>query len=161
MFMNKKSRQKDKDLYPVLHVTNSLKEYHKELVQNEVASLQELSKVSSSFASVLSGADHFQETLQDFDQTFSNIHQVSDQFATVKQKISESVEQAQDEVEELKNSSLQVESHFNEMESTFDDFQTAVKKIKSCMDKIVAIANQTNILAGFCRGGRRSKDSGR
>ena len=33
------------------------------------------------------------------------------------------------------------------MEGTFDDFQTAVKKIKSCMDKIVAIANQTNILA--------------
>ena len=95
MVLKNKSRSKEKSLNPVLHVTDSLKVYQQDLVQNEVTSLKELSLVSSSFGQVLSEADRFQQTLQDFDQTFSNINQVSGQFATVKEDISQSVVQAQ------------------------------------------------------------------
>lgn len=147
MLFKKKSQDTRKSLYPVIHVTKTLKAYHTEMVEKEVASLTELSLVSSSFGSVLKEADRFQDTLQDFDQTFSNISQVSSQFAEVKQEIARSVELAQNEVEELKNSSMQVETHFDAMGSTFDDFQTAVKKIKACTSKIATIADQTNILA--------------
>lgn len=143
----KKVRKKEKSLYPVLHVADSIKRYQQELVQQEVTSLLELGKVRSSFGGVLSEADSFQGTLQDFDQTFSNISQVSGQFESVKQEINQSVLQAQNEVEALKNSSMQVEAHFDEMESTFVEFQEAVKKIRTCMNKIVSIADQTNILA--------------
>lgn len=143
----KKSNKKEKSLYPVLHVADSIKRYQQELVQQEVTSLLELSMVRSSFGGVLTEADSFQGTLQDFDQTFSNISQVSSQFASVKQEIDQSVLQAQGEVEALKNSSIQVEAHFDEMESTFIEFQDAVKKIRTCMNKIVSIADQTNILA--------------
>ena len=61
-----KNRQKpeqtreERSLYPILHVAGSLKEYQKELVQKEVASLWELSLVGTSFSSVLKEADHFQ-----------------------------------------------------------------------------------------------------
>lgn len=147
MLFKSKSQNKEKSLSPVLHITDSLKTYQQDLVQNEVTSLKELSLVSSSFGHVLSEAENFQQTLQDFDQTFSNINQVSGQFATVKEDISQSVIQAQSGVEELKNSSLQVESSFDEMDTTFADFQSAVKKIRSYMNKIVSIADQTNILA--------------
>ncbi len=137
----------EKDLSPVLHVTGSLKEYHKDLVEKEVASLRELGKVSSSFGGVFRETRDFQEKLQDFEQTFSGINEVSGQFVQVKEEIAQSVEQVQDRVGDLKDSSLEVESHFGEMESTFQDFQTAVKQIKSCTGKIVSIAEQTNILA--------------
>ncbi|MBD5458176.1 MAG: chemotaxis protein [Lachnospiraceae bacterium] len=147
MLFKKKSLKKEKSLYPVLHVTDSLKTYQQDLVQNEVTSLKELSLVSSSFGNVLSEAESFQTTLLDFDQTFSNINQVSGQFATVKEDIAKSVVQAQNGVEELKNSTMQVESSFSEMDSTFADFQASVKKIRSYMNKIVSIADQTNILA--------------
>ena len=147
MVLKNKSRSKEISLNPVFHVTDSLKVYQQDLVQNEVTSLKELSLVSSSFGQVLSEADRFQQTLQDFDQTFSNINQVSGQFATVKEDISQSVVQAQNGVEELKNSSMQVEASFGEMDSTFTDFQSSVKKIRSYMNKIVSIAEQTNILA--------------
>ncbi|MDE7276371.1 MAG: chemotaxis protein [Lachnospiraceae bacterium] len=147
LFKKKTLKKEEKSLRPVLHVTDSLKTYQQDLVQNEVTSLKELSLVSSSFGNVLAEAETFQTTLQDFDQTFSNINQVSGQFATVKEDISQSVVQAQNGVEELKNSALQVESSFDEMDSTFDDFQSSVKKIKSYMNKIVSIADQTNILA--------------
>ena len=147
MLFNNKSQNKEKSLYPILHVTDSLKTYHQELVQNEVPSLKELSMVSSSFGGVLAEADSFQNTLQDFDQTFSSINQVSGQFATVKDDIAQSVIQAQDEVESLKNSSMQVRDYFSDMDSTFENFQSSVKKIKLCMNKIISIADQTNILA--------------
>lgn len=147
MLFKKKNQKKEKSLYPVLHVAGSLKEYQRELVQNEVASLQELSMVSSSFGGVISEAESFQGKLQEFDQTFSNINNVSGQFESVKSEIADSVMQAQDEVEELKASALQVETYFGEMRNTFEDFQSAVKKIKACTNKIVSIADQTNILA--------------
>lgn len=143
----KKSRQKTKSLYPVLYVTESLKDYQRELVQGEVASLRELSMVSKSFGDVLESSEKFRGTLENFEQTFSNINTVSGQFESVKDSISQSVVQAQSEVEELKNSSLVVGTYFDEMQSTFEDFQLSLKEIKGCMNKIVSIADQTNILS--------------
>ncbi len=143
----KKSQRKEKSLYPVLYVTESLKDYQYALVQSEVASLQELSLVNRSFSDVLNESDNFKDTLQTFEQTFSNINTVSGQFASVKEKIMKSVVEVQDGVTDLKNSSLMVETHFNEMQDTFDAFQLSLKEIKSCMNKIVSIAEQTNILS--------------
>ena len=142
-----KPQKNDNSLYPVLHVMGSLKDYHTELVQKEVASLKEISGIGSSFSSVLAEADHFQEKLQDFGQNFYSIEQASSEFITVKETIDQSVSHAQQEVEELKNSSMQVETYFSEMESTFADLQKAVEKIKSCTNNIVSIAEQTNMLA--------------
>ena len=147
MKLMKKSQAPEKSLYPVLHVTDSLKEYQQDLVQSEVASLLELSNVSRAFGSVIGEADNFQETLQDFGETFSNINRVSGQFETVKHEIAQSVIQSQNEVESLKTSSRQVESCFDEMMNTFETFQSAVHKIRVCTDKIESIADQTNILA--------------
>lgn len=143
---NQGKKQK-KELYPVVYVTDSLKEYQRDLVQKEVDSLRELNMVNKSFRNVLRESEKFQGHLQDFGQSFSNINQVSEQFTEVKGEIAESVEQVQREVDELKESSKQVESHFSEMENTFKDFLEAVKKIKRCTSKIVTIAEQTNILA--------------
>lgn len=153
MFWNKgkhdtqKTLEQESSLDPVLHVMDSLKDYHSELVQKEVNSLNELSNISSSFGGILTEAEAFQEKLQDFDQNFASIEQVSGEFTTVRDVITQSVDRAQDGVEELKNSSMQVESFFSEMESTFENLQQSVEKIKLCTRNIVSIAEQTNILA--------------
>lgn len=147
MSFGKKSHQKSKSLYPVLYVTGSLKDYHQALVESEVSSLYELGMVSKSFSDVLTESENFKETLQNFDNTFSNINSVSGRFESVKDNIAQSVVQAQGEVEQLKNSSLAVENYFDEMKKTFEDFQLSLKNIKSCMSKIVSIADQTNILS--------------
>ncbi len=135
------------DLYPVLHVMDTLKDYHRELVQKEVDSLGELSNIGKSFGKILTEAEDFQGKLQEFDQNFSSIEQVSGEFVEVKKTISQSVERAQNGVEELKNSSMQVETHFSEMENTFANLQQAVEKIKQCTSGIASIAEQTNLLA--------------
>ena len=143
----KKGPVREKSLDPVLHVIDTLKDYRTDLVQKEVASLEELGKIRSSFGNVLTEAEHFEEKLQDFGQNFTSIETVSGQFVEVKDTISKSVSQAQNEVEELKSSSMQVETYFGEMESTFEDLKEAVVKIKQCTNKIVSIAEQTNLLA--------------
>lgn len=134
-------------LYPILHVTDSLKDYKKDLINKEVESLFELGMVGSSFAGVLDKADNFQTQLQDFGQSFSNINQAAGQFAQVREAITQTVSDTQAKVEELRSTSEQVEETYREMEQTFGQLQGSVKNIQQCMRKIVSIADQTNIIA--------------
>ncbi len=146
--VEKEMKQEKKDsLYPVVYVTDSLKDYQQELVEKEVDSLRELGLVNSSFQEVLRESENFQEHLKSFGHTFANIDQVSRQFDEVKGEITQSVDLAQGGVEDLKSSAKQVESHFVEIEDTFQDFLEAVRNIKNCTRKIITIADQTNILA--------------
>lgn len=142
-----KRQDQEKDLYPVLYVMDSLKEYHTDLVRKEVESLEELSLVSSSFDSVLGETERFQQQLENMGENFSSVNQATEQFAVVRNDIARSVGKAQDEVEILKTSSLEVEAHFGEMGSTFSALQESVEQIKQRMSRIVSIADQTNILA--------------
>lgn len=142
-----KSKVKQRGLYPVLFVMDSLKDYHRRLVKQEVDTLSELDLIHRSFASVLSEAEQFQDKLQEFRQAFDEIGQVSGGFASVRDQIAGSVTQAQDGMETLNEKSKELEANFGRMASTFDSLQAAVDNIKQCMNRIVSIADQTNILA--------------
>ena len=137
----------EQGLYPILHVAESLKEYQKELVKKEVASLSELSMVGATFSSVLSGAGHFQEKLQELGQSFSNIDQTAEQFGQVRGEISQTVQETQDQVESLSRTSTEIQQSYDEMADIFSRLQAAIREIQQCMGKIVSIADQTNILA--------------
>ena len=152
MFLGKKSRkdhqvQEKKSLYPVLHMAGSLKEYQKELVKKEVASLSELSLVGTTFSGVLKEADHFQEELQKLDQSFANIETAASQFDSVRGEIGGTVSEAQGLMDDLKNTSMRIQESYDEMADIFERLQSAIRGIQQCMGKIVAIADQTNILA--------------
>ncbi|MEY8387658.1 methyl-accepting chemotaxis protein [Oscillospiraceae bacterium 38-13] len=139
--------QEEKSLYPVLHVAGSLKEYQKELVKKEVASLFELSLVGDSFSHVLTEADHFQAKLQELGLSFSTINQTAEQFHQVRTDIAETVGEAQGQIEQLGQTSMKVQQSYEDMRETFSQLQGAIREIQQCMGKIVSIADQTNILA--------------
>lgn len=139
--------QEERDLYPVLHVADSLKHYQKELVREEVASLQELSLVDSSFSGVLQEAAIFQDKLQDLGGSFANIDQTAEQFGQVRNGIAESVSGAQALMTELGEVSDAVQGSYQEMKETFSHLQAAIRGIQQCMGKIVSVADETNILA--------------
>ncbi len=153
MLFRRKDRQKpakvrkEDCLYPMLHVADSLKEYQKELVKKEVASLWELSMVGTSFSGVIKEADHFQAKLQDLGLSFSNINETAEQFAQVRNEIAQNVSEAQGQMEDLGRTSAQVQKSYDEMTEIFTQLQAAIKAIQQCMGKIVSIADQTNILA--------------
>ena len=142
-----RERSSEESLYPVLHVTESLREYQKELAGKEVESLFELGNVGASFKGVVKKADHFHQQLTDFEQSFAAINDVAGQFEQVRGAIALTVSEAREKVEELKSTSLEVEKSYSDMEHTFEQLQSAVEGIQQCMRKIISIADQTNILA--------------
>ena len=152
LFSEKRRKKPDQlqekaSLYPVLHVAGSLKEYQKELVKKEVASLSELGLVGDSFSRVLREADHFQEKLQELGLSFSTINQTAGQFQQVRENIAETVGEAQSQMEQLGRTSMEVQQSYTEMKEIFSQLQGAIREIQQCMGKIVSIADQTNILA--------------
>lgn len=153
MLFKEKKRQKpeqvkeEKSLYPVLHVAGSLKDYQKELVQKEVASLRELNLIGAAFSGVMSEAEQFQSKLQELGASFSNINETAGQFGQVRLDIAQTVSETQGQMEQLGRISTQVQKSYDEMTVTFGQLQSAIKEIQHCMGKIVSIADQTNILA--------------
>ncbi|MCI8423496.1 MAG: chemotaxis protein [Lawsonibacter sp.] len=134
-------------LYPITYIIGSLKEYHKELVQKEVASLRELSQVGAAFSGVVNEAEHFQSKLQELGQSFSNINQTAEQFSAVRSEVAQTVDGARSLMGALAQTSGQVQLSFDEMAGIFSLLQAAIKGIQQCMGKIVSIADQTNLLA--------------
>lgn len=152
MLFARKDRQsvqarEEKSLYPVLHVAGSLKDYQKELVKKEVASLWELSQVGSSFANVLREGNVFQTKLQDLGASFSNINETAEQFGQVRSEIGQSVSEVRNLMANLEQVSGQVSQSFDAMTETFTQLEESIKGIQRSMGKIVSIAEQTNILA--------------
>uniref|UniRef100_UPI0040574045 methyl-accepting chemotaxis protein n=1 Tax=Agathobacter sp. TaxID=2021311 RepID=UPI0040574045 len=151
MFLSRKKekavRTEELDLYPILHIADSMKHYQKKLVVNEVSSLNELQEIQTAFDAVLEENKKLNENLSVFYENFSIVGEVSQQFGGVQENINEAVKQAERQVDGLKNSSLQVQEQFTEIENRFKSFQVSVEKIEECMKQIVAIANQTNMLA--------------
>ena len=125
------------NLHPLIHVSDSLLDYHKKLSLTEVNSLDELQEIQNTFQTVLEENKQLKEKLGSFHKTF----------AGVREDITKAVEEAQQKVGSLKESSGEVQEHFDEIQRTFEDFQASVQKIKQCMGQIISIANQTNMLA--------------
>ncbi len=152
MFLGKKSRKPDqvqekKSLYPVLHMTDSLKEYQKELVKKEVASLWELNLIGDSFTGVLREGEMFQTKLQDLGESFSNINETAEQFGHVRGEIGQAVSEARGQMAALEQTSTQVQQSYNTMAEIFSYLEAAIRGIQQSMGKIVSIAEQTNLLA--------------
>ena len=139
--------RQERDLYPVLYVAGSLKEYQRALVEKEVDSLRELGQVSRSFSGVLREAELFHNKLQDLGDSFANINQTAGQFGEVRDNSAGSVNGAQGQMEALGQTYTAIQSSYEEMAGIFSRLQEAVEGIRQCMGKIVAIADQTNILA--------------
>lgn len=151
MFSSRKTYEmpatKPLNLRPIIHVSDSLKDYQKQLAEKEVSSLNELQEIQAAFQEVLEENAALKEELSSFHELFSSVGDASGQFADVKTNISASVGQAQQQVSGLKESSKEVQERFVEMQNTFAEFQVSVQKIKDCMSQIISIANQTNMLA--------------
>ena len=152
MLFHKRDRHAGQDrqergLYPILHMAGSLKAYQQELVRKEVASLAELGKVEAAFSGVLQEGDQFQVKLQELGGSFSGIEDAAEQFGQVRGEIGLAVDDARSQMAALGQISAQVNQSYQSMAETFTQLEGAIAAIQRSMGKIVAIADQTNILA--------------
>ena len=136
-----------RDYHSILHIARSLEDYQKKLAEKEVESLQELHEVETTFDDVMNENAELHNTMTAFSDVFDMVGKSAEHLGTVKQDILDSVKEAQDDVEELRTSSSRVKDSFVEIEEGFNGFRRSVEQIDECMGQIVAIANQTNMLA--------------
>ena len=135
------------DMHPVIHVADSIIEYQKQLAEREVESLDEMADIQKAFVLATKENERLKDQVQELSSVFADVGQIATSFDGVKNGIVDSVGEAQQKVDELKNSSKEVSRSFDEIKSAFAGVQVSVQQIKDCMQQIIAIANQTNMLA--------------
>lgn len=135
------------DMHPVIHVADSIIEYQKQLAEREVESLDEMADIQKAFVLATKENERLKGQVQELSSVFADVGQIATSFDGVKNEIVDSVGEAQKKVDELKNSSKEVSRSFDEIKSAFAGVQVSVQQIKDCMQQIIAIANQTNMLA--------------
>ncbi len=135
------------DMHPVIHVADSIIEYQKQLAEREVESLDEMADIQKAFVLATKENERLKDQVQELSSVFADVGQIATSFDGVKNGIVDSVGEAQQKVDELKNSSKEVSRSFDEIKSAFAGVQMSVQQIKDCMQQIIAIANQTNMLA--------------
>lgn len=135
------------DMHPVIHVADSIIEYQKQLAEREVESLDEMADIQKAFVLATKENERLKDQVQELSSVFADVGQIATSFDGVKNEIVDSVGEAQKKIDELKNSSTEVSRSFDEIKSAFAGVQVSVQQIKDCMQQIIAIANQTNILA--------------
>ena len=135
------------DMHPVIHVADSIIEYQKQLAEREVESLDEMADIQKAFLLATKENERLKDQVQELSSVFADVGQIATSFDGVKNEIVDSVGEAQKKVDELKNSSKEVSRSFDEIKSAFAGVQVSVQQIKDCMQQIIAIANQTNMLA--------------
>lgn len=135
------------DMHPVIHVADSIIEYQKQLAEREVESLDEMADIQKAFVLATKENERLKDQVQELSSVFADVGQISTSFDGVKNEIVDSVGEAQQKIDELKNSSKEVSRSFDEIKSAFAGVQMSVQQIKDCMQQIIAIANQTNMLA--------------
>ncbi len=135
------------DMHPVIHVEDSIIEYQKQLAEREVESLDEMADIQKAFVLATKENERLKDQVQELSSVFADVGQIATSFDGVKNEIVDSVGEAQKKVDELKNSSKEVSRSFDEIKSAFAGVQVSVQQIKDCMQQIIAIANQTNMLA--------------
>ncbi len=142
-----KIEKKPLDLHPIVHVAETLQDYQKKVSVSEVESLNELQEVQEGYQEILENNEALKDQMGSFREVFEEARGVSSQFEEVRSEITSSVDQAQLQVDDLKESSAKVQEGFEEIETTFEEFKKSMNNIKDCMTEIIAIANQTNMLA--------------
>lgn len=135
------------DMHPIIHVADSIIEYQKQLAEREVESLDEMADIQKAFVLATKENERLKDQVQELSSVFADVGQIATSFDGVKNEIVDSVGEAQQKVDELKNSSKEVSRSFDEIKSAFAGVQVSVQQIKDCMQQIIAIANQTNMLA--------------
>lgn len=135
------------DMHPIIHVADSIIEYQKQLAEREVESLDEMADIQKAFVLATKENERLKDQVQELSSVFADVGQIATSFDGVKNGIVDSVGEAQQKVDELKNSSKEVSRSFGEIKSAFAGVQMSVQQIKDCMQQIIAIANQTNMLA--------------
>ena len=106
----------------LVYIAESVKDYQKKLVENEVKSLTEIHDMGNAVTDVIDSNIRLKDDMAEFNEMFEAVNQSASKFEDVKVNILNSVQNAQNKVDGLKDSS-------NEVRKSFDKMVTYGKKV--------------------------------
>ena len=121
--------------HSIIYLANSIKDYQKKLVQNEVNSLSQIHDMGEAIENVMESNSKLREDMESFNAMFTAVNDSAAKFEDVKVNIISSVQNAQDKVGQLKTSSNEVRASFDEMARGFESFKESVDQISDYMKK--------------------------
>lgn len=116
-------------------------------MKEEIYIQSQINDIKENFAQVTEGVEELGRIINDSRKAIDNTANVATQFQDVKNEIFESVDNVKTELGVLKTSSDDVMVSFNQMNEVFKELESSVRDIKECMNGIISIANQTNLLS--------------
>ena len=92
------------DMYPIMHVADSILDYQKQLAMREVESLDEMSEVQKAFGIAQNENEKLKEQMKELSEVFADVGRIAASFDCVENEIVESAGEAQQKGDMLKNS---------------------------------------------------------
>lgn len=134
-------------LYPISYVAKSLKDTRKALIQEEIATSNQISEIQNSFDTILEQSDRVAEGMDTMKDKFNNIVDISSQIEGSVNEVLDATNQASENVDILQESSANVIADFEKVIEVLKSFQQSFDEIQETMSGIIGIANQTNMLS--------------
>ncbi len=132
---------------PIVVGTDYVCEKYNEIVKEEVHIQTRIQNIQENFGEVMESIENLSGIIEVSKGALENTAREATRFQNVKNDIFTSVESVKGELNTLKLSSDQVMSNFQQMNEVFLDLQSSVEDIKQCMQGIIAVADQTNLLS--------------
>ena len=104
----------------LVYIAESIKDFQKKLVENEVNSLTEIHDMGDAVNNVIESNAKLREDMDNFNEMFEAVNNSAAKFEDVKVNILNSVRNAQSKVDVLKESSNEVRASFDDMAKGFD-----------------------------------------
>lgn len=132
---------------PAIEGVTFVSEKYDEIMKEEIYIQSQINDIKENFAQVTDGVEELGRIIDVSKKAVDNTANVATQFQDVKNEIFESVDNVKTELSVLKTSSDEVMVSFNQMNEVFKELESSVRDIKECMNGIISIANQTNLLS--------------
>ena len=132
---------------PALEGVAFVSEKYEEIMKEEIYIQSQINDIKENFSQVTQGVEELGRIIDESKNSLENTASVAGQFQDVKNEIFESVDSVKTELGVLKTSSDEVMVSFNQMNTVFRELESSVRDIKECMNGIISIANQTNLLS--------------
>ena len=132
---------------PVIEGVEGISGKYEEIMKEEGYIQSQMDDIKENFSQVTDGVEELGRIISDSKKALNNTADVATQFQGVKNAIFDSVDNVKTELGVLKTSSDEVMVSFNQMNEVFKELESSVRDIKECMNGIISIANQTNLLS--------------
>lgn len=132
---------------PIVEGVESISGKYQEIMKEEKYIQSQISDIKENFADVTEGVVELGHIINESKRAINNTANVATKFQNVKKDIFDSVDNVKNELGVLKTSSDEVMVSFNQMNEVFKELESSVRDIKECMNGIISIANQTNLLS--------------